>query len=195
MSRSATIASTLLRAARLDRDWQRRVPEDDRRYTPWMPFSTPAFISMLAEAVQGLAEYGVPGDAGDLCFTEVGCGPGPKMLIARDLFGMGVRGIDRNSEYVSAARSLGLDAYIADALDWTGYGWAHVTWFNRVARDAQIEAAIEAAIWRGVQPGSVVMCANLEDKPPSSWFPVLDDWEIRRGIWRKPEPGMQPSGW
>lgn len=187
MSRAATIAATLLRAAQLDRDWQRRVPEDDRRYTPWMPFPASAFTAMLAEAVQSLAEYGVPGDPGDIRFTEIGCGPGPNMLRARDVFGLSVLGFDRNLEYVSAACSLGLDADVADALTYGRYNWAHVTWFNRVARDAEIQAGIEAAVWRGVQPGSVVMCANLEGRPPASWFPVLDDWDMRRGIWRKPD--------
>jgi hypothetical protein len=193
VSRSLTIAGTLARASQLDRDWQRKVPEDDRRYIPWVPFSLPAFVSMLAEAVKGLAEYGVPGGSRDLRFFEVGCGPGPKMLVARDLFGLDVRGIDRNDEYVAAARSLGLPADVADATTYGNYGWAHVTWFNQVARDPGIQRAAEAAVWRGAQPGSVVMCANLEDRPPSSWLPVLDDWEARRGIWRKPDG--TPSGW
>jgi trans-aconitate methyltransferase len=158
-----------------------------------MPFSTPAFISMLAEAAQGLAEYGIPGNSGDIRFLEVGCGPGPKMLIARDLFGMDVRGIDRSDEYTAAARSIGLNASTCDALSYGCYNWAHVTWFNRVARDADIEADIEAVVWRGMMPGSVVMCANLENRPPAPWLPVLDDWEVRRGIWRKPD--SQPAAW
>lgn len=181
MSRAATIARTLARAEQLDREWQGKIAQtaaEKPLYTPWMPFQLYEFIPLLAEAQKELPD---PQD-----YFEIGCGPGPKMLVARDLFGLDSRGIDREQEYVAAACSLGLSAAVADAETWTGYGRADITWFNRVARPGDLEARIEAAVWRGIKPGGVVMCANLES-PPGGWEPVLDDWaDRRRGIWRKP---------
>lgn len=193
-SRATVVAATLLRAHLLGRAWMGK-GDGSRTYTPWMPFPQPAFISMLAEAVTAVAEYGgTDGDGADIRFTEIGCGPGPNLMIARELFGLDVLGIDRNREYVSAAASLGYAAEVADAEKWTGYAWPHVTWFNRVARPADIQSRIEAAVWRGTRPGGIVMCANLEAPPPPSWLVILDEWEdVRRGIWRKPD--MPAAGW
>jgi SAM-dependent methyltransferase len=183
-TRAGAVRETMRQAARLDRDWQRKVPEDDRRYAPWMPFSVPAFTALLAEAM--------PEADGDR-FLDIGCGPGSKLLIARDVFGLDAHGFDRNGEYVAAARSLGLSAEIADAETYAGYGRPDILWFNRVARDPEIQARIEAAIWRGMGEGALVICASLEAPPPARWFPVLDDWEIRRGIWMKPHRAS--AGW
>lgn len=182
MSRASAIARTLAYAVQLDREWQGKIaqtPAEKALYTPWMPFQLFEFIPLLAEAVKELRDLE--------SFTEIGCGPGPKMLVARDLFGLDPRGIDREQEYVAAACSLGLDARVADAGTWAGYGWADVTWFNRVARDPGTEKLIEARVWQGVKPGGVVLCANLEAAPPRDWELILDDWaDRRRGIWRKP---------
>lgn len=187
-TRAGTVAATLSRAAQLDRQWMRKVPETDRRYTPWMPFSIPAFIALLAEAMPEAQEI-----RGDLRFLDIGCGPGSKMLIARDLFGLGAGGFDRVPEYTAAARSIGLNADDADAEHYTAYGSFSVIWFNRVARDPVIQARIEKRVWRDAAPGTVVIGANLEGPPPS-WLPVLDEWEdTRRGIWAR--PGTAPAAW
>lgn len=161
----------------------RAVDEDNRAYTPWMPFSTPAFIALLAEA---LAEADVtPRTRRDLVFLDIGCGPGPKMLVARDLFGLDAHGFDRREEYVKAACSLGLDAKTADAETFEHYGAADVLWANRVARDGQIQARIEQKMLRDMKPGATVIMANYEVVPPG-WYPILEDAETRRGIWQKP---------
>lgn len=187
-SRARQVARVMQQAAQLDREWQGKVPqtaEDKARYTPWMPFSRPALIELLAEA---LAWYD-PGENEDVKFLGIGCGPGSELLIARGIFGLDAHGIDRVPEYVAAACSLGLRAILADALSYTGYGRYRVIWFNRVARDVSTQLAIEHAVWSGTAPGAVVICANLEQPPPQTWFPVLEDWELRRGIWAKPATG------
>lgn len=181
--RSVQIARLIGRCTQLAREWQGKVPETDRRYAPWMPFSVPAFIAMAAEALAWFADDR-PGRTG-VTALEIGCGPGPFMLLLRDLLGCDVAGFDRNPEYVAAARSLGLDAFEADAFAFPRYGNFDLIWFNRVARDPALQAAIEHAVWTGTAPGSAVMCANLEHPPPQHWIPVLDDWELRRGIWVK----------
>jgi protein-L-isoaspartate O-methyltransferase len=178
--RASLIADVMRKAAQLDRDWMRKVPEDVRNrrlYTPWMPFSIPAFVALLAEALPE-----VPGDR----FLEVGCGPGSKMLIAREIFGLDVHGVERSDEMAAAARTLGLDAETADAAAWDGYGKHDVVWFNRPFRDPGTQQQLEDLVWRDMAPGAVVIVANLEHPPPSQWLVVLDDWEIRRGIYMKP---------
>jgi trans-aconitate methyltransferase len=182
-SRSAQISVTLRRAVQLDKDWMRAVDEDNRAYTPWMPFNSMEFLTLLAEA--DAAADVTSRTQRDLVFLDVGCGPGPKMLIARDLFGLDVRGFDRRGEYVSAARTLGLDAEVADAETYGGYGAADIIWANRVARDGQIQARIEQKMMRDMKPGAIVIMANMEIVPPG-WHPVLEDAEARRGIWQKP---------
>jgi len=179
-SRAGTVASSVRTALAMERDWLRRIPEDDRRFIPWIPFQLFSFVALMAEAGKELKD--------PEHYLEIGS----KMLIARDLFGLDARGFDRVGEFVRAACSVGLNAVTADAREYAGYGRADVIWFNRVARDTGIEAEVE--VWRSARPGAVVICANLEQAPPAHWFPVLDDWDSgRRGIWQKPgEPG---TGW
>jgi hypothetical protein len=188
-SRAARIAEVIRTAARIEPQWQGRViqnPDERQQYTPWMPFSVPAFIALLAEAL--------PAADGDY-FLGIGCGIGSKELLAREIFGLDAHGFDRVAEYVAAARSLGIDAETADALEYTGYGKAHILWFNRVARDPALQARIERHVWVHAQPGAVAICANLDAPPPrDSWFPVLDDWDdLRRGIWQKIQ--LSAAGW
>lgn len=190
-TRASVVASAIHRAAQLDREWQGKLtqtPGDRARYTLYMPFNKGEFAGLLAEAVAGYE----PGEDEDIRFLAIGCGPGSELLIARDVFGLDAVGFDRIAEYTAAARSLGLRADDADAEHYTAYGRFQVIWFNRVARDAKIQKRIEARVWRDTAPGTVVICANLE-APPPGWFPVLDDWEARRGIFMK--PGRTSGGW
>lgn len=184
-SRSAQIAGTIRQALQLDRDWMRAVEEDNRDYTPWMPFNSISFIALLAESLTGADVSSRT--RRDLVFLDVGCGPGCKMLIARDIFGLDVHGFDRREEYVKAARTLGLDADVADAETYDGYGAADIIWANRVARNGVIQARIEQKMIRDMSPGAIVIMANYELDPPP-WLPVLEDAEARRGIWQKPAP-------
>lgn len=179
-TRASVIAGTIRRAVQLDRQWQGKGGSADRRYAPYMPFNRGEFMGLLGEAVAGYE----PGADQDVRFLAIGCGPGAELLIARDVFGLDARGFDLDPEYVAAARSLGLDAFEADAEHYDGYGQADITWFNKVARDRLIQARVEAKVWQDTAPGTVVICANLE-APPPGWFPVLDDWGARRGIWMK----------
>lgn len=186
--RSVQLARLFARAAQLDREWQGKVTQDEADkalYTPWMPFQVYQFMALVPEAMAWFAdEQGRQ----DITALEIGCGPGSKLLLMRDHFSLDAHGIDREPQYVAAARSLGLSAEVADAERYAGYGRFDLIWFNRVARDPAIQLAIEHAVWAGMRPGAVVICANLEYPPPQAWIPVLDDWELRRGIWVKP-PG------
>jgi trans-aconitate methyltransferase len=178
VSRAKAIARVMQITAEKDRQWMGKVPgAGDARHTPWMPFPIPEFITLLAQAV---AE--APGEQ----FLEIGCGIGTRMMLAREIFGLDVTGIERVPEYVAECRRLALDAEEADAGHYNGYGKFDIIWFNRPFRDQSRQAALEKKVWAETRPGAVVMCANLEDPPPSSWFIIEDDWEVRRGVWQKP---------
>ena len=164
----------------VDREWMKKIPSaDDKHHIPWIPFPVDQFVSMLWEANAAAAGKN---------YLEIGCGPGTKMLIAQTLFGLKVFGFDRVPEFVERARDLnGLtSADLSDAGKWDDFGNYDIIWFNRVFRPADEEQALEARVWETMKPGAVVMCANLDAAPPTSWFIVVDDWEIRRGVWMKP---------
>lgn len=146
-------------------------------YTPWMPFSWPDFVALLAEAL--------PEATGDR-FLEVGAGVGTKMMLAREIFGLDVRGVERVPEYVKAARENGLAVDEADALTYDGYKDADIVFFNRAFRDQVLEGQLEEHVWAEMKSGAVVIAANLLNPPPPSWYPVLDDGEVRRYICQKP---------
>jgi trans-aconitate methyltransferase len=182
--RPAELAAIIRTAAQMELAWKHKVPQtaDERaRYTPWMPFQLYEFIPLVAEAMPELN--------GNLAL-EVGCGPGTKMILMQELFHLDVIGVERNEEYAAAARSMGLNVAVADALTWHGYAGPHLVWFNRLFRDVMAEADLEAKVWAETNPGTVIMCANLEVRPPGAWYPVLDAWDDRRvGIWQKPFAG------
>lgn len=170
------IRRALVTAARLEREWAGKVAETDPRYLPLMSFSIPAFVSLVAEALPE-----APGNR----FFDIGCGPGAKMLVAHELFGLYAAGIDRVPEYTDAARQLGMDVTTGDAAGYAYYGAHDLIWFYRPCRDPALQAALEKAVWDQVKPHAVVIGASLE-APPPGWHVILDDWERKRGIWMKP---------
>lgn len=172
---------TVIRIAQeTDQKWLGAVPQDAAeraRNTPWMPFQLFTFISMVAEAMPELN-----GNR----YLEVGAGPGTRLLVAEEIFGLDGTGFDITDEYAAAGRLMGLDVRTADALAWDGWTGYDLVWFNRALR-GEPQAELERRVWAQVSPGTVVMCANLESRPPMPWYPVLDAWDdSRRGIWQKP---------
>lgn len=189
MTGTRIIRDLLRETEELDRGWQRNAAgRDNPDYTPWMPFPVYDFIALVAEALPAL-----PDSAGDN-FLEIGCGPGTRMRLASAIYGLNAHGIDRVPEYVDEARKLGLSAEVADALTWDGYRKADVIWFNRPIRDQELERQLEIRVWEEMAPGAVVICANLEFPPPLSWWPVLDDREVRRWIAQKPGGTWEQDG-
>lgn len=176
--RAKSIAGTIQKASELDQQWMRNpAGRDSAACTPWMPFPMFDFIALVAEALPG-----APGER----FLEAGCGIGTRMLLAQVIFGLDVAGFDRVPEYVHEAQKLGLAARCEDAAGYDGYGDADIVWFNRPFRDRVPQADLEQKVWNEMKPGAVVICANLEGRPPQDWWLVLDDMEVRRGIWQKP---------
>lgn len=183
--RPARLGALIADIGRLDHEWMRSpAGRDDARSTPWMPFPLFDFIALVAEALP---------EAKGGAFLEVGCGIGTRMLIAHELYGLDCHGIDRVPEYVAQAQAMlpegagGVTAGIADALGWNGYGKYDIVWFNRVFSDPALQRKLEYQVWGDMRPGAVVIWANLENPPPASWWPVLTETGIRRGIVQKPE--------
>lgn len=176
--RSQQVRATIAAVNELDAEWRSRDAgrDDLATYLPWMPFSWPAFTALLAEAL--------PEVTGDR-FLDIGCGVGTKMMLAQDIFGLSVYGVERVPEYVAAARKRGLVVEEADALGWNGYGDFDVVFFNRPFFDVERQAQLEQQVYRDMKPGAVVIAVNLIN-PPTSWYLVLDDSEVRRWIFQKP---------
>ena len=192
-SQFAEIARTITQAAAIESTWMARRAGQaaDRQNTGWMPFQLFTFFSLLAEAVPM-----IPEPAPDVAprFLGVGAGPGSKELLARDVFGMDVSGIEIDDEMASSARQSGLQVHTADAAAWNGYGKAEAVWLNRPKRDPADELALERKVMAEMAPGTVLLCANLETRPPESWFIVLDAWDSERyGAWAKPAAASE--GW
>jgi SAM-dependent methyltransferase len=177
LTRPDAIRLAMNRSARLEREWPGRVPDNDRLRTPFMPFSIPAFLALLLEAIPG-----APGNR----FLDVGSGVGAKMLLARDICGLDVTGIEIVPEYIRQADSAGLMTWQGDAAEFHGYGDHDLIWMYRPFRDPDAQAGLEKRIQDQMAPGAVLLGAGLEaPPPPESFHIILDDWEVRRGIWMK----------
>jgi len=149
--------------------------------TPYMPFPLEDFAKLLFAAAPLIPD--------DRPFLDVGAGPGPMMIIARDVFGLDVAGIEILDPLAQAGRDAGLPVETADALTYDGYGKAGCIWFNRTIRDRDLQRKLEAKVWDETAPGTVVICAHLETRPPKSWIIVDDSWaDLRYGAWVKPFP-------
>ena len=163
----------------LDREWMGRTSigrDMPETYLPWMPFSWPDFIALVAEAL--------PEITGDK-FLDVGCGVGTKMMLAEEIFDLDVHGIERVPEYVKEARGRGLTVTEADARGWNGYGDYDIIFFNRPFFSQEMQAELEQQVWDDMKPGAVIIGVNLLAPPPASWHPILDDGEVRRWVLQK----------
>jgi len=188
MGRFADIATAIAQAQAMERQWQqlRGSRPADPRTTGWMPYDLFDYAGLVFEAIPV-----IPAPAPDKPprILHVGAGPGSKMIIDRDVFGLDPYGIEIDPAMAGAAAAAGLLVLTADAATWAGYADADCIWLNRPLRDPAAESALERKIWREMAPGAVIICAHLESPPPAEWIIVLDDWESgRRGAWVKPYP-------
>lgn len=149
-------------------------------YTPWIPFQCGEFLSFMYEIV---AE--IPGDK----FMDVGCGPGTKMLLAQEMFGLTPYGIEIDKHMAQRASVLHPHHVIQGdvmkyATAWDDYD---LIWLYRPLRDAEMELKLEHTIMNGMKPGAVLAGGQWEIDRPRHWITVIDDWENgKRGAWMKP---------
>jgi trans-aconitate methyltransferase len=178
-TRTQQIRATIGEVIALDAEWRAKEAGRDNQatYLPWMPFSWPDFIALVAEAL--------PEVTGDQ-FLDIGAGVGTKMMLAENVFGLDACGVERVPEYVKAAHERRLTVIEADALTYDGYGDYDLVFFNRPFYDKNLQAQLEQRVWENMKSGAVVIAVNLLAPPPPSWYLILDDREVRRWIFQKP---------
>lgn len=197
MNRAAEIRRALRLAGQVERKWEPAGPDDngnvgirpwqpareltgEDRYSPWAPYGIPGFLRIMLVALEAA-------DPGSLRLLGVGCGPGTKEMLARDVLGLNAYGIERNPAYAGQWEDLDIQAEVADAMTWDGYGMFGIIWVYRPLRSRAMEADLEARIWRQMMPGAVIAGANLVPGPPSSWTAIEDSQgPARTGVWVKP---------
>jgi hypothetical protein len=170
------VRAAMTTAERLEKEWLGVDPGTDPRFLPWMPFPIPSFISLVAEAFPK-----APGNS----LLGVGCGIATKEMLAREIFGLRVTGIEASRVYAEQAKALGVHVLVGDAANFPDYGRYALIWFYRPIDDPVLQAALEKTVWDQMAAGAVVICANLE-APPTDWHELLSDWEARRAILMKP---------
>jgi SAM-dependent methyltransferase len=183
-ARLRQVTAAIEQAQRLEsaanHDMSQRMLDPAAQNTPWMPFNLFDFAALLLESVTLIPDEGR--------FLDVGAGPGSKMLLARDVFGLDVHGIEILDPLAALARDAGLSVQTADADDWAGFEKFDCVWLNRPLRDREAERFLEERIYREMASGAVLICANLE-APPKGWWIINDSWDdLRRGAWAKPHP-------
>jgi hypothetical protein len=158
---------------------------------PWMPYQPADFIGIMWDCVA---------EADGRVFLDVGCGPGTKMRIARDLFGLVPHGIEIDGAMAESAGDHGV-VFHGDALTMPTiervYAKAHIIWLYRPFREAACEAKLEELIIESMRPGAILAGGSWEtDVAALAWQPVVDDClispdgsaRIIRGAWQKPRP-------
>jgi SAM-dependent methyltransferase len=160
---------------------------------PWMPYQPADFIGIAWECMPELH--------GRL-FLDVGCGPGTKMQIASELFGLDAYGIEVDAAMADEARKHFPERghiVTGDALhlqpDYHPLGVFDLLWLYRPFRDPESERALEERIIAEMKPGAVLAGGSWEvDVPALGWQPIVDDCliapdgvgRIFRGAWKKP---------
>ncbi len=172
------VRDLLTEVRQIERAWQQKNIDigNAKMFDGWMPSDVAQFLVLLIESI-----VEAPGRG----FLEIGCGPGTKMMLARDLFGLDVTGFDRVPEFVDAARGHGLNAGVCDAFDFQAYAKFDIVFLNQPFRDPGTERELERLVFRKIRRGAVIIGMNLETKPPEDKYLVItDDWEDgRRGVW------------
>lgn len=156
---------------------------------PWMPFQPADFLGIMWDAVEQLDGP---------VFLDVGCGPGTKMRIAKDMFGLIPYGIEVDAVMAEEAKAHGV-AYLGDALSLPTieriYATADLIWLYRPFRDPEHEAKLEQVIIANMKPGAILAGGSWEtDVPGLGWGTIVDDCivspdglgRIWRGAWQKP---------
>ena len=169
-------------------------PRHDPVVNPWMPYQAADFVAILWECLPELKGR---------VFLDVGCGPGTKMRIARDLFGLTVYGVEIDEAMGAEARRHfpGVPGAVVtgDALllqeDYRPFAVFDVIWLYRPFRDALSEFKLEQRIIDEMKPGAILAGASWETSVPAlGWQPIVDDClispdgssQIIRGAWQKP---------
>jgi SAM-dependent methyltransferase len=145
-------------------------------YNPWMPFQPADFVALMTDVV---AEANGPR------FLDIGCGPGTKLTLAEEIFGLEGVGIEVDADMAQAA-SVRHQVVHMDALGWERYGDFDIIWLYRPFNDPHFEYQLEQHVMEQMKVGAILVGGSWEMEQPPPWITIVDDWEARRGAWMKP---------
>lgn len=156
----------------------------DRRdpvFLPFIPYQPADFLAVMLDCVA---------EASGSRFLDIGAGPGTKMALAAELFGLEAHGIEIDKDMALTASSVG-QVVVRDAL---GVSDAYVrefdiVWMYRPFRDPHFEHQLEQQVMDAMNPGAILAGGQWEmEKPPAGWITIVDDWDggAKRGAWMKP---------
>lgn len=149
-------------------------------HTSFMPYQPADFLAVMSDVVA---------NARGSQFLDVGCGPGTKMRLADEIFGLNVYGTEIDEAMAAVAKKrFGSKVCWHDALDTAAlYDDMDIIWLYRPFKDATKEDELERLIMHRMKPGAILAGGAWEmAKPPGKWITIVDDWELRRGAWQKP---------
>ena len=174
----AGIVQRMLREADTD-EWTYNLQGGDAIRLGWMPFQMADFVAIMIEVMR---------EANGVTFCEVGSGIGTKMMIARELFGLSVIGVEYNKTLatISSQKHRG-PVWVGDALQYPfGYGNYDIVWMYRCFRDVELQDQLEQKIYKEMRSGAILAGAALQHAP-EGWEIVVDDFDMgNRGAWKKP---------
>lgn len=145
---------------------------------PYMPFQLADFTAILFEAAA---------ETNGTFFLDVGAGTGSKMMIAEELFSLNAYGIEIDENLVLASsynrnRRLTCTCALTGDVDYSIYD---IIWLYRPFRDPELEAKLENRIRQEMKPEAILAGGAWELEPPRHWETIVDDWDCKRGAYKK----------
>jgi hypothetical protein len=153
---------TLDEIATLEQQWIGQVQiTSPETYFDWQPFPPDLFNQLLTACLPS-----VP--SGNQTFLDVGCGICTKCILAQQA-GLAAHGIDRVSEYLAEAATLGISVDLVLAEDFTGYDNYGLVYMNHplitINPDDNRQALLAASIHDQVASGSALLSVNYDLAP------------------------------
>jgi hypothetical protein len=145
---------------------------DDGCSWKFKPYPLSTFGKLLDIAVNDMdsMDRQIPDEHQYIRLLEIGCGVGPKLVVANKIFGLNVRGFDHNEEYCDAAIQLlkakkcsswlvqKLDAFEQEAV--ALYSQSDIIYLNRPFVHLEMQAALERQVFAEMQSGAYIILAN-----------------------------------
>jgi SAM-dependent methyltransferase len=196
-----------------ERTWNTRdvsYPRDDAVH--WQPYAVPSFVALLTEAMTcapyrqysqvGWLEAASDWSPDALRMIDVGCGPGTKLRLAQEMFGLNVYGIDLVQRFVDEAMHYGIRAQCVDAFELPEHGskgtatpWGYADFdIVYVNRPSGLQDELEPLIMERMAPSAVLVAVNWRNNPgKSGWASQYEEFgEPVCGVWVKPQTTPKP---